>query len=253
VRIFALSTPPMHGEDVKKMQRALRDCRYGDFMRGAAIDGVYGVYTAQAVYRAKYWLGYAKPNQAAGLGLYRYLTGEVSLTTDMRERRKRRLDRLAARPLRLKALDKMRTYIGITESPPGSNRCAITAWWGWVAAWCAMTVSRAYVEAGSKAFARGTRWASVSYIVDNAALGNYGLSLTKDPKPGDLTIFRFPGATTRFSHVGMVESLNPLKTIEANTSPDKLGSQDNGGMCCRKDREDERRAGMVKCYVHVSR
>jgi len=248
MRTLILTSPPMQGEDVKRMQRALRDCRYGDFMRGGAIDGVYGLYTAQAVYRAKYWLGYAKPNRAAGEGLYRYLTGAAPLTLEMRARRKKRLAALAARPLRVKALEHMRTYVGIHGLPN-----AITNWWGWSAPWCAMTVSKAYVEAGSRAFARGTRWANVGGIVANAQLGYYGLSLTRDPKPGDLVIFNWPNTGSYTDHVEMVVSTSPLWTIGGNTSAEAGGSQYNGGQCCKKNRESERLAGLVRCYVHCSR
>lgn len=253
MRALFLTTPHMHGEDVRRLQRALNESRYGDFLRGTGVDGDFGVYTAQAVYRAKYWLGYAKPSKRAGRTLCEYLEGNRQLTTKMHDRRERRKTRRVTRPVRLWALAKMAEFIGETEHPPGSNRCPASQWWGWPGPWCAMEVSRAYALVGSKAFARGSRFASVSALYQAAHAGQYGLSLTRAPQPGDLALFRFAGATTAFSHVGMVVMPKPLATIEGNTSPDNGGSQDNGGMCCRKDREDERRAGMVRAYVHVSR
>jgi len=253
MRTLFQATPHMHGEDVRSLQRALRNSLYGDFMRGSEVDGDFGVYTAQAVYRGKYWLGYLNPNQRAGSLLVEYLTGKRQITTEMYDRRERRKALRLERSLRVKALALMSGFIGETEHPAGSNRCPASAWWGWPGPWCAMEVSRAYALAGSKAFARGSRFASVSAIYNAAHAGQYGLSLTKAPQPGDLVLFRFPGATTPFSHVGMVVMPLPLATIEGNTASDKAGSQDNGGTCFRKDREDERRAGMVKAYVHVSK
>jgi len=253
MRTLFHTTPHMHGQDVRVLQRALKSSRYGDFLRGATVDGDFGVYTAQAVYRAKFWLGYKQPNKRSRGTLVEYLTGKRQLSAAMHDRRERRRAAYLARPVRVKALEKMASFLGEKEHPAGSNRCPASQWFGWPGAWCAMQVSRAYALVGSKAFARGSRFSSVSAIYNAAHAGQYGLSLTKKPQPGDLALLRFPGATTAFSHVGMVVMPQPLTTIEGNTSPEKSGSQDNGGMCCRKDREDERRAGQVKAYVHVSR
>jgi hypothetical protein len=247
MRILRLTSPPMHGDDVLVLQRALNRNHFGDFLPGTVTD-IYDLHAAQAVYRAKYWLGYLHPNREAGQQLVDYLHRTTPLTSYMLQRRKARLAAQAEAPLRLKALEKMKTYVGIHGLPN-----AITNWWGWAAPWCAMTVSRAYAEAGSTAFRRGLRWACVGDIDANARLGNWGLSLTREPKPGDLVIFDWPGTGSPHDHVGMVVSTSPLITIEGNTSSEAGGSQYNGGQCCRKDREAERRAGLVRCYVHVSK
>lgn len=245
-RILRLTTPHMRGEDVRELQRALNGSAFGDFLRGAGIDGDFGVYTAQAVHRAKYWLGYAKPNKHAGAALVAHLRGRRPLNDAMQARRRRRIEARKNRPVRSKALARMRLYLGERENPMGSNRCPATRWWGWVGPWCAMQVSRAYVEAGSKAFARGSRYANVGQIVDAARAGRDGLSLTKRPVDGDLIVYRFPGCTTRYSHIGMKDG---RYSLEGNTHPDGSGSQDNGGRCCRRERGSE----YVRCYVHVSR
>lgn len=247
------TTPPMFGPDVRRLQEALdKNPHFGDLLRGSAVDGEFGTYTGQAVYRAKYWLGYAKPNKYAGIGLVRFLEGKKPLNDAMKERRNRRLKKRAQRPLRLKALDRMESFIGMKENPAGSNVCAISKWYGLIGPWCCMGVSKAYDDKGSNAFVRGSRFASCSVIAYNAKLGNHGLSVTKDPKPGDLVLMRWPGSKYDYDHIEMVTDAYPLKTIGCNTSPDKGGSQANGGMCCRKDREDERKAGIIKLYIHVS-
>jgi hypothetical protein len=237
----------MHGEDVRELQQALNRNHYGDFLAGE-VDGVFGLYTAQAVHRAKYWLGYAEPNQTAGELLLKYLHRSIELSDAMLARRKARLAAKAAEPLRLKALARMRDFVGIHGLPN-----EITRWWGWPAPWCAMTVSRAYVEAGSDAFRRGVRWANVGQIVSNARLGHYGLSMTRNPQPGDLVVFNWPNTGSYTDHVEMVVSTSPLWTIGGNTSAEPGGSQYNGGQCCKKNRESERVAGYVRAYIHVSR
>lgn len=255
MRTLRQTTPHMHGEDVKLLQRALNNGKFGDFLKGAGIDGDYGLYTAQAVHRAKYWLGYKTPNKTAGEPLVEYLLGKKKLPAAMRIRRKLRLKKKAQTPLRLKALAQLKKHIGEKENPPHSNICPITKWWGIYGAWCAMGVSKAYIDAGSKSFSkRGWKYTGCSIMWAAAEQGRDGLSVTKDPKPGDLVLMKWPGVSSyRADHVGMVEQARPLKTIECNTSPDKNGSQANGGMCCRKDREGERKAGIIRAYIHVSK
>ena len=61
-----------------------------------------------------------------------------------------------------------------------------------------------------------------------------------DPKPGDIVFFDFViDALDRIGHVGIVVKNNgngTVTTIEGNTSPDKKGSQANGGEVCLKIR-----------------
>ena len=256
-RIMHLTTPHMRGKDVTALQKALNNNKVWkqDFLTGAGVDGDFGKYTAQAVYRAKYWMGYGNCNQSAGEPIMEYLLGKKKPTSAMRIRRKVRLRRKAATPLRVKALAKMKTHLGEKENPPGSNICPITRKWKLIGAWCCMGVSEAYVQAGSKSFSR-TAWkyTSCGVIAGAAEAGRDGLSVTKLPKPGDLVLMKWPGLTNyRFDHIEMVEVARPLKTIGCNTSPDSGGSQANGGMCCRKDREDERKSGIIKMYIHVSK
>ena len=59
-----------------------------------------------------------------------------------------------------------------------------------------------------------------------------------DPEPGDIAYFDFPSdGVDRISHVGIVIKDNEDGTvwcIEGNTSPDKKGSQRNGGQVSKK-------------------
>ena len=68
-RALFLTTPPQRGEDVRALQQALQtpqrpDLAGTDFLQ-SDVDGVFGEDTHRAVYRAKYWLGYAKPDHRA--------------------------------------------------------------------------------------------------------------------------------------------------------------------------------------------
>jgi hypothetical protein len=81
----------------------------------------------------------------------------------------------------------------------------------------------AYVKAGSTGFARGSRWAYVPYLVAAARAGQYGLSITMDPQPGDLVCYDLDGTNFNGSenHIGMYEKrtgARSFQTIEGNIS-----------------------------------
>jgi hypothetical protein len=101
----------------------------------------------------------------------------------------------------------MEKFVGLGEDPTGSNHVAdITGWWGkGNMAWCAITVSKAYLLAGSKSFARGNRYQYVPTIVSDARQARNGLAVTLAPKPGDLVCYDWDGSNfaTGDNHVGM--------------------------------------------------
>jgi hypothetical protein len=114
-----------------------------------------------------------------------------------------------------RALAFLRANENLGEDPAGSNHNWITDWYGVQGPWCAMTVSRALVEAGfttdgdtmhidgvTTTTAKG--WAYVPYVRDNFAdAGRYD----DTPRPGDLVIFEFDGDNSP-DHVGMVEQVD---------------------------------------------
>jgi len=217
-RTLSLTTPHTTGDDVKYAQNLLKRAGYYK----AASGGEFGPLTAQACYRAKYWLGYAKPDQTFGTSLEKYLLGRIPPTPEMQARIARRKQLARGKPLREKALTQMQKFVGLVEQPPGSNHVPdINGWWGQGdAAWCARTVSKAYILAGSKAFARGRNYQYVPTLVGDARAGRNGLTVTLDPQPGDLVCFDWHG--NHFSnddnHVGMFSSgtKSSFKTIEGN-------------------------------------
>jgi hypothetical protein len=146
--------------------------------------------------------------------------------------------------VRMSALKRARTQLGVKESPPNTNRVKYTDWYGVVGPWCAMFVTWSYelgaadVHKQAPSFVRGSRYAYVPYIVgDSRALRN-GLKTVDDPIPGDLVCYDWePGLGGVFDHVGIFEKWNAggasFDAIEGNTS---LGNDSNGGAVMRRTR-----------------
>jgi len=246
-----LTTPHMTGDDVAYAQRVLKN--HGGYYQGD-IDGEFGPLSAQASYRAQYWLGYANPSQTFGTTLEKLLLGRTQPTPDAQKRIAERKKKGKAKPLREKALTQMKKLVGVTERPPESNHVPeVTFWWGADSpsnagtgpAWCAMTVSKAYILAGSKAFTRGGFCAYVPTIVGTALAARNGLTVTLDPQPGDLVCFDWDGRnfSTGNNHIGMFVSgtKSSFKTIEGNVD----------SRCDYHDRTSSSAPHVV--FVHVSK
>jgi CHAP domain len=217
-RTLTLTTPHMMGPDVEVAQRLLT--RHGDY--DGPISGEYDVLTAQASSRAQFVLGYAKPSQGFGTPLERLLSGVAQPTLAMKKLSAARATaETGVAALRKRALNEMVKLIGTVENPPHSNKTIVGAFYGLQDEWCAMTVTMAYVKAGSTGFARGSRWAYVPFLVAAARAGQYGLSITTDPRPGDLVCYDLDGTNFNGSknHIGMIEKLTgprSFQTIEGN-------------------------------------
>ena len=101
-------------------------------------------------------------------------------------------------------------------------------WCGSFVMWCASEAgvkvpNTVYTPGGAAAFKKAGAW------IDGDIA---------DPEPGDIAYFDFPSdGDDRISHVGIVIKDNGDGTvwcIEGNTSPDKKGSQRNGGQVSKK-------------------
>ena len=128
--------------------------------------------------------------------------------------------------------------IGTRESPPNSNQCKYTDWYNMVGPWCAMFVTWCDATGAnpSASFVKGSKYAYVPYVVNDARLGYNGLSITSDPKPGDLVCFDWD-RNGEFDHIGIYEKSlggNQFQTIEGNTSD---SNQSNGGEVMRRQRD----------------
>jgi len=243
-RTLVLTSPHMTGDDVKYAQRVLT--KHGGYYQGKR-TGEYDPITAQAAYRAQYWLGYQKPQQTFGTSLEKLLLGSVKPSAAQQKLIAERKKAAAAGPLRQKALAEMEKFVGLKEEPPGSNHVPeINSWWGGGdVAWCARTVSKAYILAGSRAFVRGRNYEYVPTLVGDARAGRNGLTVTLNPQPGDLVCFDWDGTNfhTGKNHVGMFKSgtAGRFKTIEGNF-----------GDCCDYQNRTSSSAPHV-VFVHVGK
>jgi hypothetical protein len=152
--------------------------------------------------------------------------------------------------LRLAALARATSYIGYTESPPGTNGNMFGAAYGMnYEPWCAMFVTYCYEMSGdSPSFQMGSRYAYVPYVLADAQAKRNGLAITGTPQAGDLAIYDWGGDGLP-DHVGLFEAWTGGRTfnaVEGNTSVS--GSQSNGGQVLRRGRD----AGGTVYFVRVA-
>lgn len=132
-------------------------------------------------------------------------------------------------------------FIGVTESPAGSNKNPFARLAGHADGqpWCASFVV---------AVARSVGLKLPSESPYTPTMANAFRPLQRLPEPGHLAFFNFPGdGVDRIQHVGIVGSVDLLSrrvvTIEGNTSPGPGGSQSNGGGVYRRTRPFEHVVG----------
>jgi CHAP domain len=134
-------------------------------------------------------------------------------------------------------LKKAQSQLGVKESPANSNKCKYTSWYGMVGPWCAMFVTWCDLNSpapSGNTFKKGSRYAYVPYVLADARLGYYGLSVTSSPKPGDLVLYDWSW-DGEYDHIGIFESgsSSSWQAIEGNTS---LNNNSNGGEVMRRSR-----------------
>ena len=118
-------------------------------------------------------------------------------------------------------LTAIRSYLGVVESPNGSNRTRVGVEFGWNGVpWCAETISVAAQKAG---FARKFWSASTDVWEANARRGVNGAKWvfrSATPRPGDIAVWDWKGDGTA-NHVSAVETVRSdgkLVTIGGNES-----------------------------------
>jgi hypothetical protein len=215
-------------------------------MKDAQIDGVYGLTTAQATKRTKYWLGYPLTacDMVFGQKLYEYLRPNKwrPLPEEYRDRRDQRL-KAAARTPGKKALEFAIGEIGTRESPFGSNRTKYGAWYGFNGVpWCAIFESYCFAQTGRPQH----RYAACILIVQDARAQRNGLRIVYSPIPGDLAIFNVHGDP--YAHTAFFEKWitvgDEFYDVGGNTGPSNIS---NGGAVMRQ----RRRKSMVTAFVRV--
>ena len=216
MKSYRLTSPLMHTAEVKTVQQRLGGKnKFKENYRPGSVDGYFGEQTASACYRAKWALGYPSKElkKTYGPTLDNYLKGATPLPKDYAQRRKQRKQAAATVvPLRVKALERAKTKVGVGESPMGSNKTEFGAWYGFNGVpWCAIFMTWCYDPVGSKAFQKGSKYSYVGAIVAAARAGGRGLMIVGSPQPGDLVCWGD-------YHVGMFEGWTSggFRSIEGN-------------------------------------
>lgn len=142
-----------------------------------------------------------------------------------------------------------RGELGVTESPPGSNR---VKYWddygaGWQGQpWCVAFLWWVFTHAGEgMAFFGGGKTASCGTLLRWYSAQGQTVA-KKDIQPGDIVILNFSG-TSETQHCGLVVDtlkMGYFQTIEGNTS--QSGSQSNGGQVCLKTRNLSQVVGVCR-------
>lgn len=143
--------------------------------------------------------------------------------------------------------------VGVTEYPPGSNRVKYWDIYGpeWQGQpWCVAFLAWCFRQAGeSAAFFGGGKTASCETLLRWYREMDQTVSKSEVQR-GDIVILNFSG-TLDTQHCGLVTDVSRsngsilyIRTIEGNTSDG--GSQDNGGMVCRKVRYPRQIVGVCR-------
>ena len=141
-----------------------------------------------------------------------------------------------------------RSQIGVTESPPNSNKTKYGKAYGWNGVfwcaqyvwWCFFKAKAADIIAKSASAAdiqdetvakKGGRW-----IMKKTRSADARRAALKKIRPGDIASFDFGAMDAVRDHTGLVYKVSGqyVICIEGNTS--KKGSQSNGGMVCEQRR-----------------
>ena len=221
------------GPRVKELQRLLNHNAYRKPRKLLVVDGEFGTLTSGAVQGTKFWLGYAKEDiqPVAGDLLFALLKEEQALPGDNEKRRKARLQNVVegkaeqdkTDKMRLRVLARIKGELGTLERPNNSNHIKYNDYWGWgPVAYCMIFIAWAWLNEGSKAFIKGSRWAGCREMLADAKAGGHGIHLTHDPDPG------CPGVVNLYGDARPDHAITFVKdngdgtcvTYEANTSKD---------------------------------
>jgi hypothetical protein len=271
-RDFCVTSPQTHHAEVEWIRKRLGKKDHNEFgiatyeVPPGSFSGTnYGTQLADAAYQMKFRLGYPDKSIDAAYGqtLDAYLIGNKPLPEDYKKRKADRKGVTAPHSkywddgsssieqIRSEAVKRALNKVGVKESPPDSNKCFASDWYGMIGPWCAMFVTWAYDPCGCEATKQGSRWAYVPYIVSDAKAGRNSLKVvTGDPIKGDLACFDWDN-DGEHDHVGIITANakrgGAIPTVEGNTSAS--GSQSNGGQVLKKTRYV--RSGEIKTIVRI--
>lgn len=234
MKTLVLTSPNMKGVDVASAQTILKNLGY----YSGKMDAIYGQQSAAATKAAKWDLGYAEKNVTSVFDdtLLNFLIDLKKPTLLMRRRAAIRHNKST---LGDKALDVASSYIGVSEEPAGSNRVMFSEWYGMTGPWCAMFVTYCFVQAKSKSFIKGSKYAYCPYVLADAKASRNGLRVIPkaDARTGDIVLFDWNKDGVA-DHIGIVNiAPNKRKTftsVEGNTSGT---NPSDGGMVALMERK----------------
>lgn len=243
-----LVSPHMRGKRVKDAQWLMKGNSVFEGLatyKDGEVDGDYGILSAQATNRTKYYLGYpAKAIDGAfGQVLYEYLIGKVKLPSNNKRLRTQRLKKVVEKSPGLAAFEEAEKHIGYKETPV--NHTKFGRWYGWDGvAWCAIFES--YCTAHSTVPRKNFHYASVEAIYWDAVSNRNGLFIVRTPRRGDIIGYRIGGA--EFAHTAFFDEWvgsNTLRDLGGNTGPSNIS---NGGMVM----EQTRYTNIVRYYARIT-
>jgi hypothetical protein len=247
-RTLKLTSPPMHGSDVTLLQQDVNaEFSRWNVKHGVPVDGAYGPHTRDAVQTVMYGLGITQSEDDKGI--------TPTLRVKIRRRLLNPAERIRYRARagwrkRLQArydghgpaaaLAFAKANVGVTESPPGSNRGKTIDAWEKLCKilggpWCGCAVNR-FLMAGGFPAQPWLRYCPSIEAKAKAGEGGWSWHSLGDAQAGDLILY----GSREAKHVGIVD-VAPW-TYEGNTSSGEAGSQDNGGVVAHRKR-DWRAAG----------
>jgi hypothetical protein len=262
-RELKLTSPELKGPDVKALQERLNHCceHYKFPWRRIQEDGEYGRRTRRSAEFVAWLIGLSDSRtKAIGSDAGRITEAVQRLLRDPSKRtaqdREREKGRKAKREKLRKARDRgakaavawALKQVGMTESPPNSNRGPkVDAWEGLFGLvgepWCGCFAGYAVKERGKAQSNCGFQFAG--NIHQDAINGNNNLHDVNpaDAEPGDIVTFFGD------EHIGLVreKSRNGMVlTVDGNTSSDS-GRESDGGIVEKK----ERSFGDVTCVARI--
>jgi putative peptidoglycan binding protein/CHAP domain-containing protein len=225
-RELHVTSPMMAGPDVLEVQSELGKLGYAP----GVLDASYGPATAGAVRAFQHDYGLAVDGVVGPATLSALATATAAQT------------HRTPSPTGLLALAEAIKHIGVTESPPDSNRTMFGVWFGVDGVpWCNIFVSYCFQIAAGYTIAGGFAGAGVypkgcAYVPTTEAwLRLTGMWLGRvTPLPGDIAIYNWDGGDP--DHIGIVESYlgdGRFTAIEGNTS---VTNKSNGGEVQRATR-----------------
>jgi len=260
-RTYRLTSPYMHGDDIKRFQRDLNARARARGIDTVKVDGQYGKETRSLFTDVGFALGLPQKSLEKGATPY-----ARSIIRHPGRRNPTQLKRAKARQKTIVKKGDAATavvkwansHVGDHETPGRPNRGPFVdkvqldfGRWMLGQPWCGAFVGYGLRHVGGINVANDIVY--TPNILTHARNGTGGFSkLVKysDAKPGDVAVFKFPGISNDSAdHTGLVVDVKPdgtVVTVEGNTSSGSGGSQNNGGGVYKRERPKAHFAGIAR-------